>query len=560
MSSIIKKINRICDFIIRKNKGDFNFSSPIANAFKSEMRLLKNDLMALNIFPNDWTGEISIGKGNLAKVVWIAFLPPKQKVSDGIYVVLCFGTQGNGFVAGTAISMSSRKKYKAVKTTARKNPAIDVDGTRKEARYNNAFINPLDVYAENVDEEELIAHLKESANVCLKNLNILPSIEEPQETKNEDNLKEEGEFFMTDFTPRSWDEVKPELSSWVELFYKATEAAGLTYDFSFVKRFVAALLAKPFVILTGLSGSGKTKLAQAFSSWLAKDNTLVVPVGADWVNNEHLLGYPNALTASEYVMPSTGVLDFILRAKESPAAPFFLILDEMNLSHVERYFSDFLSAMESGDTIKLYDGNPRSADDVEIPTELSIPKNLFVIGTMNVDETTYMFSPKVLDRAQVLEFRVSVQEMANYLSNSKDLDMESLENGGSEHVESFMSAAANDSVEALEKTLKDSVAGALNQFFPELAKIGAEFGYRTAREVLLFSMFYDAIGEGDPNAIIDAAVLQKLLPKLHGSQMRLSPILKEIHTLATNYPKTKEKVERMQIRLESNGFTSFAEA
>jgi 5-methylcytosine-specific restriction enzyme B len=72
----------------------------------------------------------------------------------------------------------------------------------------------------------------------------------------------------------------------------------------------------------------------------------------------------------------------------------------MNLSHVERYFADFLSVMESGDVIKLYSGTSRmSSDDKAIPQEITWPKNLFIIGTVNIDETTYMFSPKVLDRA-----------------------------------------------------------------------------------------------------------------------------------------------------------------
>lgn len=80
----------------------------------------------------------------------------------------------------------------------------------------------------------------------------------------------------------------------------------------------------------------------------------------------------------------------------------------MNLSHVERYFSDFLSAMESDEEIPLYKKpfhkeNGEECEDV-IPEKLRLPKNLFVTGTVNIDETTYMFSPKVLDRSNVVEF------------------------------------------------------------------------------------------------------------------------------------------------------------
>lgn len=365
---------------------------------------------------------------------------------------------------------------------------------------------------------------------------------------------------------KDWEELKQELGVLSGGFYEATKDAGLKYKEDFVRRFVAALLAKPFVILTGLSGSGKTKLAQAFTSWLAPENTLIVPVGADWTNNEHLLGYPNALTKDEYVMPGSGVLGLLLHATEYPEEPHFLILDEMNLSHVERYFSDFLSAMESGDSIKLYDGEDRFANGEEIPQRLSIPKNVFVIGTMNVDETTYMFSPKVLDRAQVLEFRVHGEEMVNFLTDCSNVSMASLEGEGKAYAEVFLQASGCDGIDTLEAATKTAMTTALTKFFNPLAVFGAEFGYRTAREILLFAKFYDAMAQDeDKRGVVDAAIIQKLLPKLHGSQMHLTPTLDELLKLSMDndtpiYPLTCEKVKRMKSRLASNGFTSFAEA
>src|SRR5690606_12776113 len=137
----------------------------------------------------------------------------------------------------------------------------------------------------------------------------------------------------------------------------------------------------------------KTKLAQAFVEWICQDDEQykIVPVGADWTNREPLLGYPNALKPDEYVKPDSGVLDLIIQANSHPNLPYFLILDEMNLSHVERYFADFLSAMESKEGIPL---QPHKAEN-GVPEKLEIPKNLFIIGTVNIDETTNMFSPKV---------------------------------------------------------------------------------------------------------------------------------------------------------------------
>ena len=126
-------------------------------------------------------------------------------------------------------------------------------------------------------------------------------------------------------------------------------------------RYILSLLAKPFVILSGNSGTGKTRIALRFEKYLEKqtdtgiNNTLLIPVGADWTDNTKILGYFNPLAndgKGEYV--KSEILSFLELAKENPSIPFFLILDEMNLSHVERYFSDFLSAMESGEPILLY--------------------------------------------------------------------------------------------------------------------------------------------------------------------------------------------------------------
>ena len=192
--------------------------------------------------------------------------------------------------------------------------------------------------------------------------------------------------------------------------------SGLLFSPKLTTRFISSLLTKPFVILTGLSGSGKTKLAQAFTRWICQDENqyCVVPVGADWTNREPLLGYPNALKPDEYVKPDNGVLDLIIRANKNSSLPYFLILDEMNLSHVERYFADFLSVMESNEEIPLF---AEGAVNNGVPAKLNLSDNLFIIGTVNIDETTYMFSPKVLDRANTIEFRVNEDEIEYFLNN-----------------------------------------------------------------------------------------------------------------------------------------------
>lgn len=366
-------------------------------------------------------------------------------------------------------------------------------------------------------------------------------------------------------------------------FSAALHEAGLIYSSTLVSRFVASLLTKPFVILTGLSGSGKTKLAQSFVRWICsdKDQYAIVPVGADWTNREPLLGYPNALEQGKYVMPESGVLQLLIRASNNSDKPYFLILDEMNLSHVERYFADFLSVMESGDQISLCSENVK-----EVPNKISLPSNLFIIGTVNIDETTNMFSPKVLDRANTIEFRVASYEMSGFLNEARELNMKALDGTGAGMAASFLEIAGK---KQFVSNNKEVINRALIDFFDELKKVGAEFGYRTAGEILRLIDKLEALDSDlSTDQKIDITIMQKLLPKLHGSRRKLSPVLAKLagFCIKNEFPDYKSNVEkellekenyptdvpeaRYTISLEKiyrmyrgaidNGFASFAEA
>lgn len=209
----------------------------------------------------------------------------------------------------------------------------------------------------------------------------------------------------------------------IEQVIKDYQNSGVIYSDQLITRYISSLSTKPFVLLSGLSGSGKTKLAQSFAQWVCeyKAQYCIVPVGADWTNREPLLGYVNALDSTEYILPENGALQLLIEANkaENINKPYFLILDEMNLSHVERYFADFLSVMESKDKFKLHSDKEKEKSGV--PFELGWPKNLFIVGTVNIDETTYMFSPKVLDRANVIEFRVNETEIEDFLNTGKEI-------------------------------------------------------------------------------------------------------------------------------------------
>jgi len=343
--------------------------------------------------------------------------------------------------------------------------------------------------------------------------------------------------------------------------------AGLRVSVGLLLCIAASLLAKRFLILTGLSGSGKTKLAHAFAAWISEteDQYRLVAVGADWTTNENVVGYQDALQVGIYRKPSNGALDLILRAESDPARPYFMILDEMNLSHVERYFADILSAVESGEKIALHsaaESLKASEDDpLLVPPKLRLPDNLFIVGTVNVDETTYMFSPKVLDRANVIEFRATAGDIAAFLDAPSKVDMDALAGKGAAFGGAFVAEAS--AAAQLDDTTAADLKARLTEVFAALAPIGAEFGFRTAHEITRFTHFHAKLSGGgwQFKDALDAQVLQKLLPKLHGSERRLGPVLKtleafcEMHQCAASLG----KIRRMQDRLK-DGFTSFAEA
>lgn len=258
-------------------------------------------------------------------------------------------------------------------------------------------------------------------------------------------------------------------------------------------------------------------------------NYKIVPVGANWTENRHVLGFYNVITGEYNETPSYSLIKL---AKNDINSPYFLILDEMNLSHVERYFADFLSAIESGQPIPLY-----SNDDENY--ELDIPDNLLIVGTVNVDETTYMFSPKVLDRANTIEFpTMSAKEYMNsdfnefdfkninYLMNPlEDLDVRNMNVHDLKDIFMFINCSRGN--------LWDVLSIELDLFQSILKKINFDFGFRVINEILRF-MFVSWRYEGSPKnwenweRYFDAQVKQKVLPKLHGSQKAIGQTINEL--------------------------------
>jgi 5-methylcytosine-specific restriction protein B len=195
-----------------------------------------------------------------------------------------------------------------------------------------------------------------------------------------------------------------------------------------------------------------------------------------------------------------------------------------------------------------------------------------------------MFSPKVLDRANTIEFRLTEKDLADFIASDKKLDMDILKAQGANMSDGFMGMALKET----DKNLKPSETD-LKQFFSELKKSGAEFGYRTASEIGRLMYMLKELGESGDN-LLDIAIMQKLLPKLHGSRNKLTKVLPilggfcladnskikedyldkflsnsltEVELKADSNIKYKisfEKICRMYKNAVENGFASYAEA
>jgi 5-methylcytosine-specific restriction endonuclease McrBC GTP-binding regulatory subunit McrB len=271
-------------------------------------------------------------------------------------------------------------------------------------------------------------------------------------------------------------------------------------------------------------------------------NALFLSVRPDWRDSKSLLGYFNPLTG---FYESPPFLRFLMRAIESYRAAdglaWFVILDEMNLAHVEYYFADLLSVLESGrdeqgwtrEAVRI--GYPDDADGDVPPREIQLPPNLYVVGTVNMDETTHAFSPKVLDRAFTIE--LTEVDFSDYPVTPDELDGPRLDPAARV---ALLNAFTDDG--RFPRIDKASIARHVDAH-PELRQrlqllnerlrpFGFHFGYRVFDEIVAFCDAADRnqtfTDLGGSDAAFDAAVLMKVLPKFHGSRARLESPLRAV--------------------------------
>lgn len=343
----------------------------------------------------------------------------------------------------------------------------------------------------------------------------------------------------------------------------------------FARRYITSLLAKPFVILTGNSGTGKTRISKQFAEYLewesdeGKKNWVIIPVGADWTDNTKILGYYNPLAEDgNGKYEKTKIVELIEEANRHKEIPYFVILDEMNLSHVERYFSDFLSHMETPDTPFELEGYTRRLD---------YPENMFVVGTVNIDETTYMFSPKVLDRANVIEFKPQKEDVFKVFSAAGTVGKMVPVNDGSAQAFLKLAKEIRTGKFAVDEDLThyytdvdgdftgsnlDYVEGVFSDIYEIVQKYDFEFAFRTVKEIRNYiAAAYELLEktEFNLNQIIDEQLLQKILPKILGNKKEIGQMLEELTGLCDKYSLvlSKKKIEQMKGKLAKVQYASF---
>ena len=375
--------------------------------------------------------------------------------------------------------------------------------------------------------------------------------------------------------------------------------------------YLTAIRTKPFLLLAGISGTGKSrivrKLAQATDNidtfandddrWKlhSPQNFQLIQVKPNWHNSMDLVGFKSNIGGEHYEM--TPFIEFVAKAWQHQDTPFFLCLDEMNLAPVEEYFAEFLSAIESrSNEGGSYETDPiikpfrdfgekvakemidkllgeeleslKAEDIVKLSLTaqrfltmgLTLPKNLIVMGTVNMDETTFSFSRKVLDRAMSIEMNEVMYD--DFLSGKTENDIEVLVERNSDLV--------NRPISGLKVKDEDSqtVINFLSSINALLDNTPYKLGYRAANEALLYVSAAKTFGCDDWKKAMDDFTLMKILSRIEGDDSKLKTqdgkdLLSEFkYLLSSTYgfseeSKTLKKLNQMINILDRDKFVSF---
>lgn len=372
--------------------------------------------------------------------------------------------------------------------------------------------------------------------------------EEVEDIIDVEDDQEENDDILKDFN----------VSSTVDYIYNYITNQGYTYDKSLIKNLYISLKTKPFVILSGISGTGKSKIVELFAKALGATTEnkrfKLISVKPDWSDSSDLLGFRNI----EGKFTCGEITEIAYKAMMNPEVPYFICLDEMNLARVEYYFSDILSIMETRRcneedeiiTNVLLSETQIGRDAASISTygDVYMPQNLYIIGTVNMDETTFPFSKKVLDRANTIEFNkvdlsYSFDDEEDSTEDQNDNDQCRVYHNNFLKSEFLKIKDCKGNKDIALRTI-DRLIGINNI----LQKYDNHFGYRVRDEIVFYMIYalkYDLM---DFDEAFDFCMVQKILPKISGSSSETLEILASIFEYINDYKiQNKEYMELSEL-------------
>lgn len=416
--------------------------------------------------------------------------------------------------------------------------------------------------------------------------------------------------------------IKDEYPNLTKYIHSTSKRSNILLTKSSHFSYLAALRTKPFMLLAGISGTGKSRIVREFAfkscppalqdaEGTTPGNYCMIEVKPNWHDSTEILGYySNIAEGYQY----TKFIKFLVKAMMFPNVPFFVCLDEMNLAPVEQYFAEFLSVLE---TRKKYDamgviqsgvlvdakhfkeykytdaeGNKHvrmnltdldwyklffTSDEIteELLTKqyattlqdkgLSLPDNVFIIGTVNMDDTTHQFSRKVIDRAMTIEMNGGkLEDMFGHSADLQYLPEDQIMELSDFKPEYVNADEVMEAHSEYAETLQEKLVEKLDAINNCLKNTPFQVSYRVLNELCIYAGVLLDDGEEIDNAIskaVDQITLMKILPRIEGDEdmfvTKDGNKLEQLQEILGKDSASGVKLEEMKERLKNSSFTRF---
>ncbi len=309
----------------------------------------------------------------------------------------------------------------------------------------------------------------------------------------------------------------------IKLLDNNSRKLGLLYDKKDLINFHIAVKSSGLVILSGMSGTGKSKLINLYAKTLGLDDRFkMIPVSPAWTDDADLLGYLDYRNMI-YRPADTDLVNFLIDAEKHSDELYMVCFDEMNLARVEHYFSQFISVLENNDSeryIQLYNSNlkERVYNSNIYPPKILIRKNVIFVGTVNIDESTFHFSDKVLDRASVI--KLNMRPFNDLAEIKRNIISEEIEYINFNKEEFFETSAIGFTMTEEELNLLDELSQILKSHNPRMG-----IGYRIVTQI---NQYLSSIPENidySRREAIDNLIVQRILTKIRGADDQIIKLI-----------------------------------